>query len=375
MPWVQKADGWYYEEYTQNAWGNTDTQSQGPYPQPNASGAPPTGGVYAWQGGAAQDPPQQTSAAPAPAPSAYSAPPAAPSPAAPAASNPVGSAPAATGSPSSGLTAEQSSAKAALNGFLSQYGLDGLGDFAWDEYLNGSPIAQIMLDIRSRPEYKARFPAMAALAAKGHAMTEKEYVDYERSAAQIFSYAGLAQFATPSYLQSILENEVSLDELGDRIRNGYEKVIEAPPEVRNQFAEWFGPNGDAALAGWFLDATHTEPFIKDAVATAQAGGYGDFFGFDLSQAGAHLIGQIAPTVQGLVSGFNKALQFKPLIYETISEKSDLTADQTVEAAFGTGGGAQEAFQKRLEERVAAGSGGGHALQTQTGLVGAGTAQQ
>ena len=55
-------------------------------------------------------------------------------------------------SPGGVLTSEQRSAKANLDGFLSQYGLDTLGDFVWQEYLNNIPIEQIMLDIRDRPE-------------------------------------------------------------------------------------------------------------------------------------------------------------------------------------------------------------------------------
>lgn len=368
MPWEQRPDGWYYIEYHTNQWGNQDSESQGPYPQPNASGAPPTGGVYAWQSGAPQDPPQQSSAAVQPAQQ-----PAAQQPLSTVAeSPPIGTAP----PPGTGLTSVQQSAKASIESFLANYGLSALGDFAWNEYLQGVPIEQITLDIRSRPEYKARFPAMEALAQKGHAINESQYVQYERDASQILTYAGLGQFSTPAYLSSLIANEVSIAEVTDRVQNGYSRVVEAPPEVRAQFAEWFGANGDAALAGWFLDASHTEPFIKDAVDTAQAGGYGKFFGFNnMTQQGAHLIGQIAKTPGALISGFQKAATYKPLTYETIGERTDLTQDQTVEAAFGTGGDAQEAFRHRLEERVASGTGGGGALQSAKGLSGVGTAQQ
>lgn len=345
----QGNDGWWYTS-------NSGLQ-YGPYPDQGAAS----------QRGAT-DSGDSRPAAPAPAPASAPA-------TQPAAAPGVGTAPPA----GSGLSAQDQSARATINAFMEQFGLPAsLGEWAWSRYLElgeGSE-QQIMLELRQRPEYTARFPAMAALSAKGRAISESEYVQYEKDAANIFSYAGLGQFATPAYLTSIIANEVSLDELRDRIYNGYSKVVEAPPEVRQVFSEWFGAGaGDAALAGWFLDAEHTEPFIKDAIETAQAGGYGRFFGFNIDQAYAKLIGDIAQTPQALVSGFQEAIAFKPLTFETISETTDLTEGETVAAAFGTGGSALEEFRKRLESRAAYSRGGGSALMTEEGLVGAGSAGQ
>lgn len=384
MAWVQHGDGgWYYETTTQGEYGPS-TESQGPYAQPSPDGGPPGdyNAYYSPQGQYVG--PQQTSQpaqfAPSPAPAPAQS-------AAPAETNQVGTAPPPSSETGGGLTTEQRSAQGQLQADLAAAGFTGqdlgsLGDWAWNEYLNGVPESQIFLEMRQRPEYQRRFPAMAALASKGHAISEAEYVNYEKSAAQIFSYAGMAQFATPDYLNSLIAGEVSLNELNDRIQNGYKLVLQAPQQVRDQFAQWFGPNSDAALAGWFLDASHTEPFIETAVQEAQAGGYAKFFGFDLTQEGAKLIGQVAPTAQQLIAGFQEAQKYLPLTTETIFEKNDLTAADTASVAFGVGepfgvGGEPpaEKFRKRLEERVAGVHGGGQAAQTQQGIVGAGVSTQ
>src|SRR5689334_18836184 len=91
----------------------------------------------------------------------------------------------------SGLTAEQKSARAILDDTLAQYGLSGLGDRLWQQYLNGEPIEQIMVDLRKTPEYKARFPGMEALSKKGRAISEGEYISIERGYAQLFREYGL----------------------------------------------------------------------------------------------------------------------------------------------------------------------------------------
>src|SRR5439155_190652 len=84
------------------------------------------------------------------------------------------------------------SAKAAIQSALDAYGLGSLATFAWNEYLAGKPVEQIMLDIRATPDYQARFPAMATLAKQGRAITESQYVDYERNAYSLAQAVGEA---------------------------------------------------------------------------------------------------------------------------------------------------------------------------------------
>lgn len=68
------------------------------------------------------------------------------------------------------------SARAAITRVLDQFGLGSLAGWAWQRYVAGVPVEQIMLDLRERPEYRARFPAMRELADRGRAITENEYL-------------------------------------------------------------------------------------------------------------------------------------------------------------------------------------------------------
>jgi hypothetical protein len=79
---------------------------------------------------------------------------------------------------------------------------------------NGDAIA-VML--RSTPEYKARFPAMEALAKKGRAISEGQYIDYERTAAQIEQRYGITTGMVTGNVTKLLTEEVSAAELNDRV--------------------------------------------------------------------------------------------------------------------------------------------------------------
>ncbi len=70
------------------------------------------------------------------------------------------------------------SAKAVLEQALGMYGLSSLAEWAWSRYLETGSTDLVFLELRQQSAYKARFPAMAALAARGQAISEASYVEY-----------------------------------------------------------------------------------------------------------------------------------------------------------------------------------------------------
>ena len=78
-----------------------------------------------------------------------------------------------------------------LQSAFSQYGLQSLfpkiQEFARRDLTEDG----VLLELRKTPEYKARFPAMEALAQKQRAITEAEYIEFERNAAQLERAYGL----------------------------------------------------------------------------------------------------------------------------------------------------------------------------------------
>ena len=86
---------------------------------------------------------------------------------------------------------DDASAMAQINGFLGAYGLADLGAWAWAKWQNNESVDQIMLELRSTPQYKTRFPAMDELSRQGRAINETDYIGYESTVRQLIRAAGL----------------------------------------------------------------------------------------------------------------------------------------------------------------------------------------
>lgn len=274
-------------------------------------------------------------------------------------------------------TSQYDDAYAYIGQVLDQYGLGSLGQWAWDQLVAGHSIDRIMLDLRQRDEYKQRFPGMEARRQQGlPAMTETEYLAYETGARQLFRSMGLPSgfFDEPQDFANLLGGNVSLAELSDRVTQGYAQVVNAPAEVRQTFTDWFGAQGDSALAAFYLDPDKALPKLEQMTNAALIGGTGRRFGFNLnSDLGLSLAGQ-GVTGQEAQQGFQQLSTIRPLFNETVSEHNDLTAEnQGVDLVFGTSGFGAEEVRRRQKERQAAFGGGGGAYTSQQGVTGLGTA--
>lgn len=269
-------------------------------------------------------------------------------------------------------------AKAQLDDFLGQYGLSGLGDFAWNEYLNGTPVSQIMLDIRQQPAYQQRFPAMAELAKQGRAITEADYINIENSYRQVYHAYGIPAgiFDKPSDFTKLIVGDVSPTELNDRVKM-YTDAVMNDTEVLNQISTLYGqvghtnnPAGD--LLAHYLDPTAAVPVLEQQLnaakfaAVGKESGYGQLTAAQATQYGA----QQGTTPQQAQQGFG-ALVANRELFQALPGEQAATLGQDVQlgAAFGGSELDKEAIQNQARLRVAEGSGGGGFTQTQRGAVG------
>ena len=262
-----------------------------------------------------------------------------------------------------------------MNGMLDNIGLGSLKDWAWEQIQAGHSAERIMQDLRITEAYQTRFRGLTERVAQGlPAMTEREYLEYEESAEQIMRANGLPTvFRTQERYAELIAGNVSLAELNERVQEGFVRVNMAPPEVRDKFAQWFGPAGDSALAAFFLDKEKALPALREQIATAEVGGIGAQFDLDFTYDRASKIAQAGVDKDSARSGFAQIQQLDPLFQESVSEEEDLTAiDEGADAVFDLGGRGATALERRGRERVAATSGGGGANVGSTG-TGAGTA--
>jgi hypothetical protein len=278
--------------------------------------------------------------------------------------------------------AATTSAKAVIRQSLDQWGLGNLADWLWGEFLKSGAsnpseaLALIMPDLRERPEYKARFPAMADLAARGQAISEAEYVNYEKTVAQVMRAAGLPPkfYDSPDDYASLLRANVSPDEVQSRVMNGYAKVAHAPPEVRAAFNDFFGPEGDNALAAYFVDPAKALPVLEQQMTAATVAGIGRRFEIGTDRDRAMLLAQQGVTGDAAEQAFGTLSASEGLFDENFGETDQLEIEaEGVEAAFNLTPDARRRVERRSQSRQAAFTGSGGAAATRAGAVGLGEA--
>lgn len=270
-------------------------------------------------------------------------------------------------------------AKEMVKDYLAAWGLGNLGTWAWNRLLHTGSFDLVLLDMRQRPEYKQRFPAMEELRKQGHAMSEADYINYEVQAKNVMHAAGLPAwfYDKPDDFGRLLAAGKSIDEINSDLQDGYLKVATAPPEVRQAFASYFGVEGDAHLAAYFIDPAHATPKLLQQAQAAEFGGFGLEQGFNVNKSLAERAAQLQLSTGQMQQGFEQLRQRQRLFDATITENPDLTASQQgVEAQF-FGGDAATAVDQRIKERVAAfGGATTGSIQGQgafTGLGGSGSA--
>lgn len=282
-------------------------------------------------------------------------------------------------------TQAQLDAHSLLRATFARYGLGGesLATWALDELVAGKGIDQILLELETRPEFKAAFPEIEARRQKSaetgiqlSPISPTEILQYRTQAKQLMASYGLPAsfYGQNNDFADLIIGDTSIAELNDRLDAASKRVVHAPPEIRAVFTDLFGAAGDDALYTMFVDTDRGLPALQEMVQTAEAGGAARRFGFGLTRAEMEQMAALNIDYDAAVSGFGKLYENKGLFDETLYEGQDFTVGQQgVASAFGLEG--QTALQKRGEARraeTAGTSGGGF---QQTGATGLGTAKQ
>lgn len=279
-----------------------------------------------------------------------------------------------TTSPPTGTTPADQSAKGIIDTFLATYGLSSLGQTAWQWFLQGQSPDQIILSLRQTPEYNARFPAMADLSKQGHAISEGDYVNYERSIQQQNMAAGLPQgmYDTPGDIKNLLLNNVSPGEYQQRLQAYQTAVWQSPPEVRNALMNDYGLSA-GQLTAFFIDPDKALPLIQRDLAAAQAQGTGVRTGYgDVGRDYAEHLADLGLTPDQLNTGFGNLVNQQQVIQGLPGQQPGIGASTAMQAQFDRNALAQqqmEAAQANVLNRFK--QGGGPAANAQ-GIVGAGS---
>lgn len=290
--------------------------------------------------------------------------------------------PAAVKSPVPEFNAESA---ASIKNTLNQYGLSDLVPLV-DQWvrdgLSWPEIEGMLRDPKSTPGkvFDAMYPEIRLRTEAGlQPLSVTQIQQYRTDAKALMRAAGLPSgfYDSKEDFTTLLVGDVSVSELNERINQGFVQVAQAPKEVRESFGEFFGVNGDAALAAYFLDADRAIPVLAEEVEVAKIGGASKAFGYNLNVGRARQVAGTNVSYEQARNTFSGLRTMDGLFEETITEATNFTAEQEgVDAAFGLDAGdADRKLKDRLGQRVAAGSGVGSAASGDRGVFGLGTAKR
>lgn len=277
----------------------------------------------------------------------------------------------------SGTSQAHMNAEVWLDATLAQYGLQSLRDTFMGYIQQGYDSNAMAILLRQTDAYKDRFPAMATLAASGHAITEGEYLQYEVTAGQLERAYGLpaGSISGKNTIKSLLEKGVSAQELSERVQMNAAAATTAPQAVRDALRDMYGID-QGALTLHFLDPDNSLPMLEKQWASAQVKGAGTMAG-----VGQYMGDDTAKALAEAGVSFGTALQRASQAAAEASfmrgERGLISGQSLVEGQFGDYGYAEDAaaVEYARQSRLAAFAGQGAAYMSQSGVAGAGSASE
>lgn len=276
--------------------------------------------------------------------------------------------------------AENRDALTIIRDYISRFRLDpSLADWAWRQITSGRSQAEVALAIQDQPAYQQRFgTVIEAYRKKGLAPPQPaEILSYEEQFHQTMRAANMPEsfYDSPEDAQRLMAGRWSINEVVSAVNEGYLKVKNAPIETRQAFQKYYGADGDAALAAFFIDPDKAQPILERAVSASQIGGQALRFGFNIDKTQAVRFSELGASQETAAQNFAQLQEMQPLFSETISEQDDLDAQvQGIQALFEGDAAAKQALRHRQEQRQANVSGGGGAAASSAGVIGLGTAE-
>jgi len=259
----------------------------------------------------------------------------------------------------------EQSARAIIRQYLEPLGLGELENLLYSNVVADQDYSpeRLVMEVRKTPQYAARFPGMVARQQQGrNAISEGQYIQLEREYKQLMQSAGLPTgfYDSADDFSKFIGYDISPDELGRRIQQGYQAVAQADPSVRDTMRRFYGVT-DGELAAYFLDPSRAESLIAEQAATAQIGAAAARFGFSQStdRLAAERLQRLGVTEPEATQVFGQLGQMGELL-NPIEGGEDML--DVTETALGlTGRSSAEALQRlrtRQRQRTARFEGGG-----------------
>lgn len=163
---------------------------------------------------------------------------------------------------------------------FSEYGLQALVEPLKNLILEDVSPAEFAIRLRQTEPYKKRFAANAARIGKGlRALSEGEYLNLEDDYQNIMRNYGLpntyyakGDLGRQEGFEKLISADVSPAELEERILTAQNRVVNAPPQVKEALQRFYPDINNSDILAYTLDPERGLADIKRKVTAAEIGG-------------------------------------------------------------------------------------------------------
>ena len=254
-----------------------------------------------------------------------------------------------------------------ITAFLQKAGLAGLDKNIRELLATGIEDSDaILFRLRDTDQFKARFKANAARAAKGlPELDPASYIGLEQAYAATLRANRLPSgfYDQSDDFNALIEGDVSPQELQSRISDGFVKVRDADPEVRRQMQTLYGVGSDEQLAAYFLDPDKGLQALQRQARAAEISARGREQGrLQLTVGQAEELARRGITSEEAQRQFMQRGLLEGL-YQPMTGEEALTPEGEIGAIFEYDPVAQRRLAQRREQRVGEFQAGGQFART------------
>jgi hypothetical protein len=207
---------------------------------------------------------------------------------------------------------------------------------------------------------------MEALAKKGRAISEAEYIAYERDAAGLERQYGLpAGMLGRDKVAQLLEKEVSARELEERVTMAAAGAFQTSPEVQRVFQDYYGI-GPGGLTAYFLDPEVATPLLNKQYVSSRIGAEAARNQVSIDKSLSELLQVEGVSADEARTGFQQVAQQR----ELTSGRGDVVSqEQLIRGGMLQDAESQKAIERAGMARVGRFQGGGGFVGSNEGMSG------
>lgn len=233
-----------------------------------------------------------------------------------------------------------------------------------------STVDDIGVQLRESAAFQERFSGNEARrAANKPVYSVSQYLQLEASYRRNLLAAGLPAdfYNDKDDFANFIANDISPDEIEDRVSKGFAAINNAPQNVIDEFQTLYGVD-KGALAAYFIDPVRAKDIvIRRAEAAKIAAQARQQAGISLGATQAESLAQQGITEQQAQTGFGLVLQGQKLTQPLQGEEA-LTQEELIAGTFGTSAAAaQRVAQTRRKRKATFESGGTLATSKQENI--------